>query len=130
VLIVWQARYYKDLRVRWTHSLEACCVQALNRTAVHDYFTLLLETIEKYDINWKNIYNMDEKGVQLGIGTKTKALVDRDQKTVQHITNGRQDLVTIIECICADGTALHPLVVFKGARRDLRWGENNPCDAR
>jgi hypothetical protein len=73
---------------------------------------------------------MDEKGVQLGIGTKTKALVDRDQKTVQHITNGCRDLVTIIECICADGTALHPSVVFKGARRDLRWGENNPCDAR
>jgi hypothetical protein len=130
VLIVWQARYYKDLHFRWTHSLEACRVQALNRTAVHDYFTLLRETIEKYDVNWKNIYNMDEKGVQLGIGTKTKALVDRDQKTVQHITDGRRDLVMIIECICADGTALHPSVVFKGVRRDLRWGENNPCDAR
>ncbi|KAJ6473945.1 hypothetical protein DFH09DRAFT_850759, partial [Mycena vulgaris] len=61
--------------------LEICHAKALNPTAVHEYFTILTETIEKYDINWKNIYNMDEKGIQLGVGAKTCALVDRDQKT-------------------------------------------------
>jgi hypothetical protein len=35
---------------------------------------------------------------------------------VRNIDNGNQDLVTIIRCICADGTALHPSVVFQGQR--------------
>ncbi|KZP07206.1 CENP-B protein, partial [Athelia psychrophila] len=38
-------------------------------------------------------------------------------------------LVTIIECVCADGTAIPPSVVFQGARRDLEWGRDNPCNA-
>lgn len=49
---------------------------------------------------------------------------------MQKIESGNRDLVTIIECISATGNALHPSVVFQGQRRDLRWGEDNPCDAR
>lgn len=70
------------------------------------------------------------KGIQLGVGDKIKALVDRDQKVVQKIESGNRDLVTIIECISATGVALHPSVIFQGQRRDLRWGEDNPCEAR
>ncbi|KAJ7766469.1 DDE superfamily endonuclease-domain-containing protein [Mycena maculata] len=81
------------------------------------------------DLKVKNIWNMDEKGIQLGVGDRIRALVDRDQKVVQKIESGNRDLVTIIKCIAADGTALHPSVVFQGLRRDLRWGEDNPCDA-
>ncbi|KAF7343027.1 DDE-domain-containing protein [Mycena venus] len=85
--------------------------------------------LKRYDIKSKNIYNMDEKGIQLGVGDKIRVLVDRDQKAIQKIDSSNRDLVTIIECICSDGTALHPSVVYEGQRRDLRWGENNPCDA-
>jgi hypothetical protein len=70
------------------------------------------------------------QGIQLGVGDRIRALVDPDQKVVQKIESGNRDLVTIIECIAADGTALHPSIVFQGLRRDLRWGEVNPCDAR
>jgi hypothetical protein len=49
---------------------------------------------------------------------------------VQKIESGNRDLVTIIECISASGNSIHPSVVFQGQRRDLRWGEDNPCDAR
>lgn len=64
------------------------------------------------------------------VGDRIRALVDRYQKKVQKIETGNRDLVTIIEGICADGTVLHPSVVFQGLRRDLKWGENNPCNAR
>jgi hypothetical protein len=102
----------------------------MNPVVVHEYFELLRDTIEKYDILPENIYNMDEKGIQLGIGAKVHVIVDRDQKTVRSIETGNRDLITIMECTCADGTILHPSIVFQGQRRDLRWGENNPCDAR
>ncbi|KAJ7434112.1 hypothetical protein B0H11DRAFT_2373778, partial [Mycena galericulata] len=62
--------------------LEECRARALNRTTVHDYFKLLTETVETYDIKPQNIWNMDEKGIQLGVGDRIRALVDRDQKVV------------------------------------------------
>ncbi|KAH7921046.1 CENP-B protein, partial [Leucogyrophana mollusca] len=72
---------------------------------------------------------MDEKGIQLGIGKRTLVLVDRDQKTVQHLENGDRELVTIIECVSADGDALRPSIIFKGKRRNLAWARSNPCNA-
>ncbi|KAJ6468831.1 hypothetical protein C8R45DRAFT_837565 [Mycena sanguinolenta] len=62
--VTWPTRFKKrrpDLKVKWTSSLEECRARALNRPVVHDYFTLLIDTIEKYDIKTKNIWNMDEK---------------------------------------------------------------------
>ncbi|KAG2739241.1 hypothetical protein P692DRAFT_201677417, partial [Suillus brevipes Sb2] len=62
--------------------LECCRAKALNRPQVTEYFNILVELITKYNIIPSNIYNMDEKGVQLGIGKRTLVLVDRDQKTI------------------------------------------------
>jgi DDE superfamily endonuclease len=64
------------------------------------------------------------------MGKRVRAFVDRDQKTVHQVEDGSRELVTVIECVCADGSAIPPSVVYKGARRDLEWGRNNPCDAR
>ena len=76
------------------------------------------------------MYNMDEKGVQLGIGGHVHALVDRDQKSVNQVEDGDRKLVTIIECVCADGTVIRPSAIFKGACQNLEWGCDNPCNAR
>ncbi|THV07191.1 CENP-B protein [Dendrothele bispora CBS 962.96] len=45
------------------------------------------------------------------------------------LEDGDRELVTIIECISADGTPIHPSLVFKGTRRDLTWGAENYCNA-
>jgi hypothetical protein len=78
----------------------------------------------------QNIYNMDEKGIQMGVGKRSLVLVDRDQKLVQQLEDGDRELVTVIEAVSADGFALLPSVIFKGKRRDLAWGRVNPCNAR
>lgn len=66
--INWAKRFkerHPDLKVKWTTGLEECRARALNRPVVHEYFELLRDTIERYDIKSKNIYNMDEKVVAL-----------------------------------------------------------------
>jgi hypothetical protein len=73
---------------------------------------------------------MDEKGIQLGIGARITAMIDRDQQTVYSIEDGNRELVTVIETICADGSVLHPSVIFQGQRQNSEWGRNNPCNAR
>jgi hypothetical protein len=123
-------RRHGDLKARWTTGLESCRARSLNLAQVSGFFNILQDIILQYDIVPSNIYNMDEKGIQLGVGKRMLVLVDRDQKTVQQVEDGSRELVTIIETVCADGTALPPCVIFKAKRRDLEWGRNNPCEAR
>ena len=34
---------------------------------------------------------------------------------------GRQEWITVVECICADGSAVPPLVIFKGENLSTQW---------
>jgi hypothetical protein len=129
----WVRRFkarHPELKVKWSSTLEKCRAASLNPTLVNEFYNLLEETINMYNIPAENIYNMDEKGIQLGIGQKVKAFVDRDQKDVYSIQDGNRELVTVIETVSADGSCLQPSVIFQGKRRDLEWGRNNPCNAR
>ncbi|KAJ3551385.1 hypothetical protein NM688_g4733 [Phlebia brevispora] len=72
---------------------------------------------------------MDEKGIMLGLGKRRRAFVDRDQKTLYSIEDGNRELVTVIECVAADGGVLPLSVIYQGKCRDLEWGRNNPCNA-
>lgn len=88
------------------------------------------EVIKEYNILPENLYNMDEMGLQLGIGAKTTAMIDRDQKIAYSLEDGNRELVTVIETICADGSIFHSSVIFQGVRWNSEWGRDNPCNAR
>lgn len=90
---------------------------------------MIEQIITEYNIPPENIYNMDEKGVQLGVGGSVAGIVDRDMRTVYNIENGNREHVTIIETICADGSVLPPSVIFQGKRINATWGKVNPCAA-
>lgn len=72
---------------------------------------------------------MDEKGLVLGDSARRRALVDRDQKTLYDINDGAREMVTAIECFSAAGAAMRPMLIFPGARINLEWGRENPCNA-
>jgi hypothetical protein len=129
----WPKRFcmrHPDLKMKKTTGLEKARAKALNQSVVHEFFDMLADVIKEYDILPENLYNMDEKGIQLGIGAKITAMIDHDQKIVYSIEDGNRELVTVIECICADGSILHPSIIFQGLRRNSEWGRNNPCNAR
>jgi len=82
----------------------------------------LEDTIKSYNIPAENIYNMDEKGIQLGIGQRVKAFIDCDQTDVYSVEDGNRELVTMVETISADGWSMHPSTIYQGMHRDLEWG--------
>ncbi|KAF8817131.1 hypothetical protein BYT27DRAFT_7229086 [Phlegmacium glaucopus] len=103
--------------------------KAFNFTTVQGHFKLFKETMEKNNIPWRNIYNMDEKGVQMGggqKGTRTKYFFAQDDKMKYKLQSDELQLVTIIDSICADGEDLPepPIMLIydgHGSHTTLEW---------
>ncbi|KLO14049.1 DDE-domain-containing protein, partial [Schizopora paradoxa] len=72
---------------------------------------------------------MDESGFQLSFQTK-KRVVGRKGAKIQH-KQGASDRenVTVLVTICADGSRLHPTIIFKGANFMTKWSNNNVANA-
>jgi hypothetical protein len=98
----WVRRFlvrHPEIQTRWTTGLEKCRAMALNPTAVESFYKVVKELIDEHEIVPENIYNMDEKGIQLGVGKRVLAFVDRDQKDVYSVEDGNCELVTMIETV-------------------------------
>ena len=104
-----------------------------NETIINDYFDKIEGLHEKYDgIPPEHIWNMDEKGIQLGGGRKKsskKFFFMKGQKDKYRIRNDNLELSTILECILAAGDAVPPSFCLQnGSIPDLRelddecWG--------
>ena len=52
------------------------------------FYDNLKDILGKYEIPEENIYDMDEKGIQLGMGKRVCVTVDQDQKTVHQVEDG------------------------------------------
>jgi hypothetical protein len=93
------------------------------------YFELLHSKISKYNISPDRIYNMDEKGFLIGVLSKSKRVFSKakwERREVREaLQDGSREFITVLACICADGTSLEPSVIFAG-KQGLRsaWVED------
>ena len=95
---------------------------------LNQWFDAFEETMEAYQITMENAYNMDESGAAIGIVQATRAIVDNTVGSRFQGEPGRQEWVTAVECICADGTALPPLIIFKAENLSRQWIPANVHD--
>ena len=80
------------------------------------------KVIEEYDVSSENMYNMDESGFSIGEVEASKCIINADiRQKFQKAKPGHQEWVTSVECICADGTAIPPLIIFKGESLSRTW---------
>lgn len=98
--------------------------QAFNRLVVDDYFKQLQDIINTCNIPWSHVYNMDEKGVQRGGGRRLqniKYFVPRGRRPEYKLHSSNLELVTIVKCVCADGTNIQPGFIFSGKEYSAGW---------
>ncbi|KAJ8118948.1 hypothetical protein OPT61_g162 [Boeremia exigua] len=67
---------------------------------------------------------MDEKGFAIGVLGKSKRIFDRRAwekgEVRQSLQDGNREWVSLLACICADGTALPPSVIFASKNSTIR----------
>ena len=87
-------------------------------------FEILGPLIRQFNILPQNVYNMDEKGLQMGKSARVKVICVRGRRSPPLQTDGDRELVTAIETIAADGTVLPPMLIYKGKAQYTQWHQH------
>ena len=114
--------------------IEAARITTIIKSAMQTFFqnyqsVLAMERIEK-----SNMYNLDKTGIilyrfllKLILGfavsdtQRSYVVVDAYLRKKYQASPGNQEWVTTVKCICADGTTIPPLIIFKGENFVTNW---------
>jgi hypothetical protein len=80
------------------------------------WFHVYKDIITQFNIQEKDIYNMDEIGFSISTLKSTRIIVDSTYRTYHQAHSGRQEWVSIVECICADTSLLRPSLQYPTTR--------------
>jgi DDE superfamily endonuclease len=103
-------------------SMDMGRVKDTSHERLSKWFADLKSVIDEFNISIENIYNMDESRFAIGTIERSVTIINSEIRTrLQRANPGRQEWVTSVECICADGTALLPLIIFKAENLSHEW---------
>jgi len=122
-------KHSDHIKTSWARALESKCGRAVNPHTNEAFYTLLGETLEKYDIDEENTYAVDEIGIQTGEGGHERVLGARKAGPQYQQRDGNRENITVLITICADGTSISPAVIYKGQGYLVKWQQDNPANA-
>jgi hypothetical protein len=120
----WTSRFVKrhpHLKSRFVAPLDKDRIISEDPDQIRRFFELFRTTLEKYGIHNDDVYNMDEKGIMMGILAKLKVICARKLKHTRTTQQGSREWVSLLECISSDGRVLTPYVIFKAKHLNKAW---------
>jgi len=115
----WTTRFLKrhpEFHVRKTTSKDLKRLAATDPRVFDNYFKNLGNLIKENGVDPHDIYNMDECGFRVGTGGSNYVVTLEGSKPAWTPTQGDRTLVTVVECISANGTCIPPFVIVPGSR--------------
>jgi Tc5 transposase DNA-binding domain/DDE superfamily endonuclease len=123
------ARHKNNIESHWTAGMDRDRHRADSGHKYQLFFQLLHDKIEEYKIQPQHSYNMDEKGFLIGIIGRSKRIFSKamwDSKEVREaLQDGNREWITLLACICGDGSSLPPGLLFASANSSIQssWVE-------
>jgi hypothetical protein len=117
----WHRRFerrHPELKLSIPSSLDPKRAQNFNKAAISHYFELCQKIKDDHpDLPPEHMWNMDEKGIQMGGGRKNSCqkfyhLRSLKKKNLYRIRLDNLELVTIAECILAAGALMPPAFIL------------------
>jgi hypothetical protein len=108
--VSWLKRH-QSISTQRIPTIQKLLLNGYTRENCEHYFKSLEETLKEVD---------DETGFSIGDTSKLRgnrivhSHSPRDRRYIVH--SGRQEWLTVIECICSDGTAINPFIIIKSTR--------------
>jgi hypothetical protein len=139
VSLSWVDKFIKRNQVhltsKWTTGIDRTRHLADSGVKYKQYFDLLHQKQQEYSIEPRDIYNMDEKGFLCGLLGRSKRVFSRRMyekgEVKETIQDGSRTFLTLLACICADGSALPPALIFPSPSGNIRanWVEEISSDS-
>jgi hypothetical protein len=108
---------HKELSIRKPEATSGARAMGFNRVAVMQFFKLLEESVEKYQLTAEKIYIVDETGVTVNSKGNSKIIALRGKRQVGVLTSGeRGETVTAEICFSAAGAYMPPMLIFPRKR--------------
>ena len=120
----WVSRFitrHRFLKSVYARRIDANRADQSKREVIERWFNVVAQVFAEYDIDLENVYDMDESGFNVGIIQVGRRVMDSRCNVNYRKQPGRHEWVTVLECICADGTPISPLVIFKGEKLISEW---------
>lgn len=120
----WVARFlsrWPELASARRKCIEAARIKDMSPDRLMKWFDDLESVIEEHNIEPRNVYNMDESGFAIGDVEASQCIINATIRQQFQAKPGRQEWVTAVECICADGSSIPPLIIFKGENLSRQW---------
>jgi len=115
---------YLEVKTAYIPPIDKERAMAQNPEILSGWFNLYLQTKTTYEVDERDIYNMDEKGFMQGVIAKYKVMVSKYDKKKAYMTQcGNREWVSLIECVSMDGRSLPPWIIFKGKLIQKAWKE-------
>jgi hypothetical protein len=127
----WVSRFilrHPHLTVAVGRRIESVRMDGATKPVLEAWFDAYNKVVQKEGIQPENTYNMDESGFSIGTMESTRIILDSTLRTKHQAHPGRQEWVSMVECVCGDGTALPPLGIFKGKNVLQNWIPNEVLD--
>ena len=102
-------------------TIEAARLREMMKEAIEKWFDQYREAVAEHQILDENKYNMDETGNSIGTIKGAHVVINKTLQTKYQAHPGRQEWVTVTECISADGQSIVPLIIFKGKNVLSSW---------
>lgn len=123
-------KHHNRIGMYWSSALDGSRGRAVNPITKNEYFTILKQLREDFNIPDELVYGADETGIQTGIGVTERVIGPADANMQHQQRSGNRENITVLPTICADGTSLPPTVIYKGESFQTKWLQENPLDAR
>ena len=120
----WVPRFIKrhpHLAVVIGRRIDSVRMDGATKPVLEAWFNAYESIVQGYKILEENTYNMDESGFSIGTMESTRIVIDSSLRTKHQAHPGRQEWVSMVECICGDGTAITPFGIFKGKNVLENW---------
>ena len=119
---------YTELETAILHTIEAARIKDTNYDVFAHWFDSVECVINEENIIPQNIYNMDKSGFSIGAIQAACAIINAQIRSRLQAHPGRQEWVSVVECICVDGSTIPPLIIFKGLSVSRSWIPDNVHD--
>ena len=114
---------HPEIRLRKASGIPPKRARVFNFTAVNELFEIINTVMEKHSVPWRLLLNVDEKGLQSGSRKvdQKKCLVPTGMPNTVKLQSDDLQLITVIECVTAEGVAFDPTFIFPGESHIDGW---------